>query len=82
MLAGQIIAADAAGTADNDLGLLILADGMGGYKAGDVASSIATGLAMDYLKAQIEQLSAPRGMDSSGGNIDRQSFGRIIGDAG
>lgn len=36
--------------ADRDLGLLVLADGMGGYKAGDVASSIATGLVMDYLK--------------------------------
>ena len=28
---------------DDDLGLMVLADGMGGYKAGDVASSIATG---------------------------------------
>ncbi len=36
--------------ADGDLGLLVLADGMGGYKAGDVASSIATGLVMDYVK--------------------------------
>ena len=35
---------------DRALGLLVLADGMGGYKAGDVASSIATGLIMDYLK--------------------------------
>lgn len=36
--------------ADRELGLLVLADGMGGYKAGDVASSIATGLVFDYLK--------------------------------
>jgi PPM family protein phosphatase len=36
--------------ADSDLGLLVLADGMGGYKAGAVASSMATGLVMDYLK--------------------------------
>lgn len=35
---------------DAELGLLVLADGMGGYKAGDVASSIATGLVIDYLK--------------------------------
>ncbi len=27
--------------ADSELGLLVLADGMGGYKAGEVASSIA-----------------------------------------
>ena len=39
--------------ADRDLGLLVLADGMGGYKAGDVASSIATGLVMDYLKPML-----------------------------
>ena len=36
--------------ADRELGLLMLADGMGGYKAGDVASAIATGLMVDYLK--------------------------------
>lgn len=47
--------------ADSDLGLLILADGMGGYKAGDVASSIATGLVMDYLKSQIEQMGPSAG---------------------
>lgn len=47
--------------ADGDLGLLVLADGMGGYKAGDVASSIATGLIMDYLRAQIEQMGPSAG---------------------
>lgn len=46
---------------DGDLGLLVLADGMGGYKAGDVASSIATGLVMDYLRAQIEQMGPSAG---------------------
>lgn len=46
---------------DADLGLLILADGMGGYKAGDVASSIATGLIMDYMRAQLEQMSPSGG---------------------
>lgn len=46
---------------DGDLGLLVLADGMGGYKAGDVASSIATGLIMDYLRAQIEQMGPSAG---------------------
>jgi len=47
--------------ADADLGIFILADGMGGYKAGDVASSIATGLIMDYLRAQIEQMGPSAG---------------------
>lgn len=41
--------------ADSELGLLVLADGMGGYKAGDVASSIATGLVMDYLKRMLNE---------------------------
>ncbi len=31
---------DSIGT-DNDIGLVVLADGMGGYKAGEVASAIA-----------------------------------------
>lgn len=42
--------------ADSDLGLLVLADGMGGYKAGDVASSMATGLVMDSLKRMLSQM--------------------------
>lgn len=41
---------------DSELGVLVLADGMGGYKAGDVASSIATGLVMDYLKGMMSDI--------------------------
>ncbi len=41
---------------DAELGLLVLADGMGGYKAGDVASSIATGLVIDYLKPLLAEI--------------------------
>ncbi|ARU31225.1 hypothetical protein CAP31_05705 [Sulfuriferula sp. AH1] len=37
---------------ERDLGLLMLADGMGGYKAGDVASAMATDLITDVLKQQ------------------------------
>lgn len=44
---------------NRDLGLLVLADGMGGYKAGDVASSIATGLVMDYLKPLLMEKESP-----------------------
>lgn len=46
---------------DSDIGLLVLADGMGGYKAGDVASSIATGLAIDYLKPLLDEMSPSGG---------------------
>lgn len=44
--------------ADSDLGLLVLADGMGGYKAGEVASTIATGLVMDYIKRMLNEKGA------------------------
>ena len=55
---------------DNDLGLLVLADGMGGYKSGDVASVLATGAVVDYLKRKWHsavsqpQSSAPSGQFS------------------
>jgi PPM family protein phosphatase len=42
--------------ADGELGLLVLADGMGGYKAGSVASSLATGIVMDQLKRMLGEL--------------------------
>lgn len=38
---------------ERDLDLLVLADGMGGYKAGDVASAMATGLVVDDLKRKL-----------------------------
>ena len=40
------------------LGLLILADGMGGYKAGDVASSLATSLVLEELKRKFSKQTA------------------------
>lgn len=50
---------------ERELGLLVLADGMGGYKAGDVASAMATGLVVDDLKrklsGEIEQVLAKPG---------------------
>lgn len=51
---------------DRDLGLLVLADGMGGYKAGDVASSIATGLVMDYLKPFLLEKASPTASSEAG----------------
>jgi len=38
---------------ERDLDLLVLADGMGGYKAGDVASAMATALVVDDLKRKL-----------------------------
>lgn len=40
--------------ADPDFGLLVLADGMGGYKAGDVASAMATDMITELLKQRLQ----------------------------
>ena len=45
---------DTIGT-DVDIGLVVLADGMGGYKAGEVASGIAVRTGMGLLKDAIER---------------------------
>lgn len=45
---------DTIGT-DVDIGLVVLADGMGGYKAGEVASGIAVRTVMGLLKDAIER---------------------------
>ena len=37
----------------NDLGLLVLSDGMGGYQAGDVASSLATQIIVEGLTQEL-----------------------------
>jgi PPM family protein phosphatase len=39
-------------TTDSDSGVLVLADGMGGYKAGEIASSIVTETVIAELRAQ------------------------------
>ncbi|MEO1766009.1 PP2C family protein-serine/threonine phosphatase [Thiobacter aerophilum] len=38
---------------DEDIGLVVVADGMGGYKAGDVAAGMATMIVGNELKAQL-----------------------------
>ncbi len=38
---------------NQELGLIVLADGMGGYKAGDVASNMATSLIVDELQSKL-----------------------------
>ncbi len=51
---------DTIGT-DSDIGLVVLADGMGGYKAGEVASGIAVRTVMSLVKEAVERedLSVP-----------------------
>src|ERR1700752_2699536 len=40
---------------DPDIGLLVLADGMGGYNAGEVASGIAVKTIVNLVKEQVER---------------------------
>ena len=47
--------------ADADLGIALLADGMGGYKAGEVASSMAVTLLSSNLAQHLPALRAPAG---------------------
>src|SRR2546421_4864969 len=40
---------------DPDIGLLVLADGMGGYNAGEVASGIAVKTIVNLVREQVER---------------------------
>ena len=65
---------------DADLGLAVLADGMGGYSAGEVASGIAVAMLMTDLKAALAckspQLTGPNGHDPAGVALLREGIGR------
>lgn len=50
---------------DQEIGLVVLADGMGGYKAGEVASLLAVNTILDELRSEIPRLSP--------GEIDEQT---------
>ena len=56
---------DTIGT-DPDIGLVVLADGMGGYKAGEVASGITVRTVMSLLKDAVEREDLSRRDPSSG----------------
>ena len=49
-----------------DIGLAVLADGMGGYNAGEVASGIATALISSEAKEAFARLTLPKSQDKSG----------------
>jgi serine/threonine protein phosphatase PrpC len=44
---------------DRELGLLVLADGMGGYNAGEVASAIATSTIIEVVRRHWDHLGSP-----------------------
>lgn len=65
---------------DADLGLAVLADGMGGYSAGEVASGIAVAMLMTGLKAALAEkpprLTAHNGCDAAGVVLLREAIAR------
>ncbi|CAN5175321.1 protein-serine/threonine phosphatase PrpC [soil metagenome] len=58
--------------AEMDLGLLVLADGMGGYNAGEVASGIAVKTVTGMVRDSVER--ETRGMVDSATGLTRQSI--------
>jgi PPM family protein phosphatase len=58
--------------ADMDIGLMVLADGMGGYNAGEVASALAIKTVADMVQAGLERETRSSVDDSSG--LMRQSI--------
>jgi len=65
---------------DAELGLAVLADGMGGYSAGEVASGIAVAMLMTDLKAALAQKDPQRttrnGHDPAGVTVLREGIAR------
>ena len=51
---------------DPDIGLLVLADGMGGYNAGEVASGIAVKTIVNLVREHVEREDLSAGDDGSG----------------
>lgn len=63
---------------DQDIGLLILADGMGGYNAGEVASGIATSTILDTVRAEWKTLKPGQVDEESGYSFEALLLRRAI----
>jgi protein phosphatase len=65
---------------DSDIGFAVLADGMGGYRAGEVASGIAAAMLMTDLRSASTNhrmlLTAEHGEDTPGVKLLRNGIGR------
>jgi len=56
---------------DRDLGLLVLADGMGGYNAGEVASAIATSTVLEVVRRDWTESAAGARSEARTGLLER-----------
>jgi len=63
---------------DLAIGCLMLADGMGGYKAGEVASAIATNVIMEDLREGLKRLAPGQVDEESGFSKETLLVGRAI----
>lgn len=61
-----------------DLGLLVLADGMGGMKAGEVASAMAVEVIIAELEAELKDVSAAVHDEASGYALESLAVGRAV----
>lgn len=68
---------DAIGT-DESLGLLVLADGMGGLKAGEVASAMAVELVTSELRSALRGIDAGGSDEESGYAHESLALGRAV----
>ncbi|MCW9047189.1 MAG: Stp1/IreP family PP2C-type Ser/Thr phosphatase [Gammaproteobacteria bacterium] len=64
-----------------DLGLLVLADGMGGHKGGEVASAIAVDSIMQDLSSALPQISTGNTDENTGYSLESMLIEKAIKDA-
>jgi protein phosphatase len=63
---------------DAGLGLLVLADGMGGLKAGEVASAMAVELVVDEVRSLMKHLESGQSDEESGYAMESLAVGRAV----
>lgn len=63
---------------DASLGLMVLADGMGGYKAGDVASGMATAMIVNELKQALRDLKPGQPDAASGRPAESEAVRKAV----
>lgn len=62
----------------SDLGLLVLADGMGGLKAGEVASAMAVEVVTAELEAELKEVTSGRHDETTGYALESLAVGRAV----